>query len=89
MVDYDFRTCEFISKKMRFITYFDFCDKCDIIKKLYKGLSSSEQLFYKWYIYANIHMNETYKNAIWDFLNFEEIEYKMDMIRLKRTYHVK
>ena len=46
-------------------------------------------LFYKWYIFANIHMNETYKNAIWDYLNQFEEYYEINLLNLKRFYKAK
>lgn len=69
MIKFDYSVCEFISDEMYFFTYYDFCDNRKQIKKLYKMMSKQEQKFYMWYVYANIHCNETYKNFIWDYLN--------------------
>ena len=64
----DFSACEFIDENLKFYTYYDFCDNRRIIKKLFDKLDRNAKLFYMWYVYANIHMNETFKNAIWDYL---------------------
>lgn len=69
MIKFDYKVCEFISEEMYFFTYYDFCDNRKQLKKLYKSMSKPEQKFYMWYVYANIHCNETYKNFIWDYLN--------------------
>ena len=69
MNNIDFSECEFINEVLRYYTYYDFCDNRQIIKKHYNKLSKSGKLFYKWYVYANIHMDLHYKNAIWDYLN--------------------
>ena len=68
MKDIDFKICRFIEENMYFLTYNDFCDNREIIKELFQQLDKNGRLFYKWYVYANIHMNETYKNYIWDYL---------------------
>lgn len=65
----DFSDCEFIEEQMKFYTFYDFCDNRYILRILFHSLNRNAKLFYKWYVYANIHTNETYKNAIWDYLN--------------------
>lgn len=65
----DFYDCEYIDKYMRFYTYQEFCDNRFIIKARYKEMVQNGKRFYKWYVYANIWLNETLKNAIWDYLN--------------------
>ena len=89
MTDYDFSQCRFINENMQFFTYYDFCDGCKILKKNFKSLNSDAKLFYKWYIYANIHMNETFKNAIWDYLNCDDEVCYITLIELKKIYHTK
>lgn len=69
MDNFDFTICEFIEREMWFVTYDDFCDRRVGLKRLFDGLTYHQQLFYKWYVYSNIHMKETFKNAIWDYLN--------------------
>ena len=82
----DFSECKFIRREMQFYTYYDFCDNKSAIKRLFKGLSKNGKLFYMWYIYANIHMELFYKNAIWDYLNFEDEENEFRLIELKKQY---
>ena len=82
----DFSICPFIESKMWIITYIDFCDRRKGLKRLFQHLSSNEQMFYKWYVYSNVHMAEKYKNAIWDYLNFSEEEYEQTLIALKDFY---
>lgn len=85
----DFSVCEFIDENMWFFTYNDFCDHAKLIKNLFQKLERNGKKFYMWYVYSNIHMSETYKNAIWDYLNQEPAEYYIRLIELKRTYHAK
>lgn len=66
---YDFSECDFIEREMKYYTYDEFCKKKDEIKKKYKSLNRSGKIFYKYYVYANTHMNLTCKNKIWDYLN--------------------
>lgn len=72
MVDngFNFNECEFISNQMKFYTFKEFCQNCYILKLSYeKKLSKNGKIFYKWFIYANIHMTNKQKNKIWDYLN--------------------
>lgn len=84
----DFSICEFIEENMWFFTYYDFCDNRIQIKQLFDKLTRQQKCFYKWYIYANIHMNEIFKNKIWDYLN-EYDKYGNELMRAKRFYRVK
>lgn len=81
MTDFDFEFCDFIEVEMSFITYNDFCNKCKTIKELYKPLSKYQKRFYKWYVYANIHTKETQKNAIWQYLNFDDSFYYAELLK--------
>lgn len=65
----DLSICEFIEDTMWFFSYYDFCDNRRAIKYHYDNLSKQERKLYKWYVYANIHMGEMFKNRIWDYLN--------------------
>ena len=85
---FDFSDCQFINENMKYYTYYDFCDNCEDLKFLYNYLNKNAKLFYKWYVYANIHMNETFKNAIWDYLNGFDDE-GFELMRLKRQYRTK
>lgn len=89
MEETDFSKCKFIKENMQFYTYYDFCDNCSLIKRYFRSLGENAKLFYKWYVYANVHMNETFKNAIWDYLNFEDNIYKVYLLELKKKYHAK
>lgn len=84
----DFSECRFIHDEMCFYTYYDFCDNKSAIKRLYKALSKNGKRFYMWYVYANIHMDLQFKNAIWDYLNFDDETYKMRLVELKKLYKV-
>lgn len=88
MKDLDFIDCEFIDQNMCFVNYFDFCRYCYSIKKLYLELDHNGKRFYKWYIYANIHMEECYKNAIWDFLNSDDVQDYMELIEKRQKYKI-
>ena len=83
MTDFDFQTCEFIDVEMSFITYDDFINKCADIKELYQQLNKYQKRFYKWYVYANIHMREQLKNAIWQYLNLNDINYYLELLKYK------
>ncbi len=82
----DFSECEFIEREMWFYTYFDFCNSCSAIKRLFKSLNNNGKRFYKYYVYANTHMKDTFKNAIWDYLNVDDIEHYNRLIDLKKQY---
>ena len=84
MNNIDFSECEFINEVLRYYTYYDFCDNRKIIKKHYNCLSKNGKLFYKWYVYANIHMDLQFKNAIWDYLN--EYDNGCELLNKKRFY---
>ena len=84
----DLSVCKFIKEEMWYYTYYDFCNSRKLIKSLYKIFSDNEKLLYKWYVYANIHMDMAYKNAIWDYLNDFD-ENGTELIRLVRFYKAK
>ena len=83
----DFSDCEFIDDYMKFYTFYDFCDNRHVIKYLFRALDLNAKRFYMWYVYANIHTNETYKNAICDYLN----DYRDDnsLLEMKKRYTAK
>ena len=84
----DFSECSFIEGEMKYYTYYDFVRNRNVIKKMYQLLSKNGKIFYKYYVYANIHMNETYKNAIWDYLNGYDDD-GFELVRMARFYKVK
>ena len=69
---FDFSDCRFIRNELKFYTYKDFCKNRIMLKLIYKTLSPNAKIFYKWYVYANIHMDELKKNYIWDYLNDDD-----------------
>ena len=58
MEEEDLKTCEFITQYLRFVTYNDFCENCNAIKAYYKELDIRGKRMYKWYIYANVFLEE-------------------------------
>jgi hypothetical protein len=83
MNDYDFKECKFIDEELRFLTFQDFFYNREIIRLSFNNMTREGKIFYKWFIYANIHMKEKHKNAIWDYLNF----YDPDGIGLLKFAH--
>lgn len=81
----DFSQCRFIHENMWFITYTDFCDRRDGIKRLFEQMDDVGKEFYMWYVYSNVHMKEQFKNAIWDYLNGYDL-YASELMRLNRFY---
>ena len=45
-------------------------------------------IFYKYYVYANIHMNEMFKNRIWSYLNDYD-EFGIELLKAKKIYKTK
>lgn len=86
MSDIDFRWCEFIDCEMSFVTFEDFINKCADIKEIYQSLGRPQKRFYKWYVYANIHIREQVKNAIWEYLNFDDTFYYLELLKYHRTH---
>lgn len=84
----DFSDCKFIEERMQFYTYYDFCDNCDIIRKLFERLSDNGKIFYHYYVYANTHMKLYFKDAIMDFLyGYDDGKYQL--MELKKQYCVR
>lgn len=86
MKDIDFSACPFIDEVLCFLTYFDFCKNAKVLKAYYDALEQDAKRFYKFYVYANIHMTEHYKNLIWEFLNNEDLEYYVNLITALNKY---
>lgn len=76
--------CDFLDKSLIYYTYYDFCRRRKKIKESYKGLTYNQKKFYLWYVYANLHMSESYKNYIWDYLNDNETD--EHLLKLQRWY---
>lgn len=67
MTESDYKECRYIDIEMRFTTYDSFLEDARAIKRLYKQLN--HKIFYKWYVYANIHISLDRKNKMWCYLN--------------------
>jgi len=89
MAEIDFSICSFIKEELNFLTYHDFCKNAKIIKAYYDVLEKNEKIFYKWYVYANIHMDEGFKNLIWTYLNSTEQEDYDNLIENEKKYKVR
>ena len=88
MTDVDFSCCPFIKEELCFLTYTDFCHNAKILKLIYEGLEKNAKIFYKFYVYANIHMNEYFKDSIWNYLNSEDEMAYINLIDNIRKYKV-
>ena len=88
MKDVDFSVCPFIKNELCYLTYFDFCKNAKILKWFYENMDDDAKIFYKYYVYANIHMTEHYKNLIWEFLNSGDAECYTNLIEAVSKYKV-
>lgn len=86
MSDVDFRECRVIKDCLCFLTFDEFCKYRKLIVKSFAELSEDGKLFYKFYVYANIHMELNYKDAIWSYVNFPTAENELNLINLKLSY---
>ena len=68
----ELRECQFIDEALKFYTYEDFYRDKKTIKAMYRTLEN--KIFYKWFIYANIHMSLVQKDAIWEYLNGDDFK---------------
>lgn len=66
---FDFSDCEFIEDQLKFYTYDDFLEHKHLIRRKFDYLSKNGRIFYKYYVYANVHITMNQKNRIWDYLN--------------------
>lgn len=89
MKDIDFTMCPFIRNELCFLTYFDFCKNAKVLKAYYQILDDNAKRFYKFYVYANIHMNEYFKDRIWEYLNNPDDEYYIMLIECMNKYKVR
>lgn len=67
MTEEEYKECAWIDTNMKFFTYNDFKKNAYFIKRLYNVLS--HKIFYKWYVYANIHLTLKQKDIVWNYLN--------------------
>lgn len=80
----DFSDCDYIKAELTFYTYNDFCNQRQIIKREYNKLSDIQKTFYHYYIYANQHMKNTYKDRIKDFLEGDCDE--EELLKILKSY---
>ena len=73
MTEADYKECRFIDIEMRFTTFESFVQDARAIKRLYRALN--HKIFYKWYVYSNIHISLYRKNIMWSYLN-DDITYE-------------
>ncbi len=71
MKEEEIKECNFINETLKFYTYEDFYYERKTIKKLYQTLKY--KTLYKWFVYANIHMSLVQKDAIWEYLNGDDL----------------
>lgn len=69
MTEDEYKECMYIDNNLKFYTYKDFKKDAFYLRALYDNLK--HKLFYKWYIYANIHLTMKQKNIAWEFLNHD------------------
>lgn len=86
MSDVDFQECEVIKESLCYVTFDEFCKDRKTIAKCFKELSKHGKIFYKFYVYANIHMELNYKDAIWNYLNDPIMENEIELINLNISY---
>ena len=71
MKEEEIKECNFINETLKFYTYEDFYYERKTIKKLYQTLKY--KTLYKWFVYGNIHMSLVQKDAIWEYLNGDDL----------------
>lgn len=67
MTEEEYKECKYIDNDLKFYTYRDFKKDAFYLRALYDKLE--HKLFYKWHVYANIHLTMKQKNIAWAFLN--------------------
>ena len=67
MTEEEYKECRYIDNNLKFYTYRDFKRDAFYLRALYDKLE--HKLFYKWYVYANIHLTPKQKDIAWSFLN--------------------
>ena len=68
----EIRECQFIDETLKFYTYEDFYRDKKTIKAMYRTLDN--KIFYKWFVYANINISLVQKDAIWEYLNGDDLK---------------
>lgn len=88
MQENDFKECRFIDTFLKFYTLEDFYRHRILIRSRYKALGTNARMFYKWYVYANINMNETQKNVVWEYLNNDTMPGSLIFAYIKNNKNV-
>ena len=86
MSDVDFQECRVIENCLCYLTFDEFYKFREVIAKAFNDLSKDGKLFYKYYVYANIHMNRYYKDAIWDYINFPTAKKEIELLNMNLEY---
>ena len=68
----ELRECQFIDEALKFYTYEDSYRDKKTIKAMYRTLDN--KIFYKWFVYANINISLVQKDAIWEYLNGDDLK---------------
>ena len=89
MEEKDFTFCKFIKENLCFFDIVDFNRNRRMIKFVFEGLDNDAKIFYKWYVYANIFMNEKEKDTIWDYLNNDDVHYELILLDTAKKHKVK
>ena len=69
MTEDEYKECRYIDNNLKFYTYREFKRNAFYLRILYDKLP--HKIFYKWYVYANIHLTMKQKNIAWAFLNHD------------------
>ena len=69
MTEEEYKECRYIDNNLKFYTYRDFKRDAFYLRVLYDKLE--HKIFYKWYIYSNIHLTLKQKDIAWSFLNHD------------------
>lgn len=89
MTDKEYFDCKFINKYMSFYTYIEFYENRKLYKSKLKEMSVNDVYLYKWYIYANTHMNCKTKDLIWNYLTTSDITEEIMISSKLREMYIK
>lgn len=89
MTDKEYFDCKFIDKYMSFYTYAEFYENRKVYKARLKEMNSNGVYLYKWYIYANTHINLKTKDLIWNYLTTNDISETLVLHNKLREMYIK
>ena len=73
---------ELIDKELQFYSFIDFYKKKEIIKEKYQLLEDKKEIrIYKMYVYSTCFETENTKDLIWEYLNSDEINARLEICR--------